>query len=74
MFTQRSNQALRHHTQNGRFNEIRRHPINSRSHRPFFPPGLYMDVTCPLAKCVLKQPINNVDDMRVIGLHAVELP
>ena len=44
-------------------------PINAKAHPTLVAAGLDMDVAGSLAKGVLQQPVDDVDDMRVVGIR-----
>ena len=51
-----------------------KHAINPKANGPLITPRLDVDIAGSLIKSVLKQPINNVDDMSVIRFGTVKLP
>ena len=50
-----------------------KHTINPKANGPLITPRLDVDIAGSLIKSVLKQPINNVDDMGVIRFGTIKL-
>ena len=44
------------------------HAINAQAHGPLLAPGFDMDIAGPLFERVLKQPVNDMDDMGIVGI------
>ena len=53
----------------GKLIDVMQQPINAKAHPTLVAAGLDMDIAGSLAKGVLQQPVDDVDDMRVVGIR-----
>ena len=45
------------------------HPVDTKAHGALLAPGLYVDIAGPLLKGALKQPVDNIHNVRVVGVR-----